>query len=140
MGSLLAARLLRLPASHARVFGALQVLIGLAVMATLHLPPGLWRRLGDDSWIYVAVLLVPAVLSGASFPIAVRLWVDDPSRAGIGVGRVAAINTVGGILGSLAFGFAGLPIPNSGKSSSLLTHRPSSRDKVAEKPLPNEKV
>ena len=36
--------------------------------------------------------------------------VEDASRASIGTGRMAAINTLGGILGSLLIGFVGLPV------------------------------
>ncbi len=51
------------------------------------------------------VLLLPAVLAGMSFPLAIRMAVDHPGRAGAGVGRMIAFNTIGGIAGSLATGF-----------------------------------
>ena len=44
--------------------------------------------------------------------------VDDPVLAGVGVGRMSAVNTIGGIAGSLAIGFAALP--RLGLQTSLL--------------------
>ena len=90
-------------------FGALQILIGLGVLAVMLLPPAAWQRLGTGLGVYFTLLLLPAVLSGASFPIAVRLATEAPSRLGYEVGRVAAINILGGIAGSLLAGFIGLP-------------------------------
>ena len=50
------------------------------------------------------------MLSGATFPLAVRMVVSDAALAGVGVGRIAAVNTLGGIVGSLAVGFAALRV------------------------------
>jgi spermidine synthase len=109
LGSWIAARLFdRLP-SRAALFGALQVLVGLAVLALMLLPPRFWDRLGEGLALYSVLLLPPAILAGASFPLAVRMVVEDPALAGIGVGRIAAFNTLGGIVGSLAVGFGALP-------------------------------
>ncbi len=56
------------------------------------------------------VLMAPAaLLMGAAFPLAVRTLVADPGRLGAPVGQVYAVNTVGGILGSLAAAFLLLP-------------------------------
>src|SRR5262245_21664639 len=54
------------------------------------------------------LLFVPAVLLGAAFPAALRLVVDA-GKVGRDVGAVAAVNTVGGIVGSLATGFVLVP-------------------------------
>ncbi|GJG96953.1 fused MFS/spermidine synthase [Cupriavidus pauculus] len=51
----------------------------------------------------LCVVFVPTLLLGAAFPYVVRLSVD-PSRAGSGVGAVLALNTLGGIVGSVLAG------------------------------------
>jgi spermidine synthase len=109
IGSILASRFFDRALSRARYFGALQVLTGISVLTVMMLPPDTWQRMGKELWICFIFLLPPAVLSGASFPLAVRMVVADVSRASIGTGRMAAINTLGGILGSLLVGFVSLP-------------------------------
>jgi spermidine synthase len=67
------------------------------------------RLLRTEAGLVVALLLVPTSLSGAVFPVAVRLLADASGGTGRPVGRVLAWNTVGGIVGSLAAGFLALP-------------------------------
>lgn len=55
-----------------------------------------------------AVVLLPTLAYGAMFPLAARL--ADPRGRGPAVGRVYAFNTAGGVAGSLAAGFALLPL------------------------------
>src|SRR5262249_49407407 len=55
-----------------------------------------------------SLILVPTVLLGAAFPAALRLIVDAGS-VGRGVGAALAVNTVGGIAGSVATGFVFIP-------------------------------
>lgn len=56
----------------------------------------------------LSIVFVPTLLLGAAFPYALRLAVG-PGRIGSGVGRVVAVNTVGGIAGTLLVGFALVP-------------------------------
>ena len=56
----------------------------------------------------LCIVFVPTVLLGAAFPYALRLAVGA-GRVGTGVGRVVALNTVGGIVGTLAVGFVLVP-------------------------------
>lgn len=56
----------------------------------------------------VAILLVPTMLLGAAFPAATRL-AAGAARIGGDVGTVAAINTAGGIAGTLLTGFVLVP-------------------------------
>ena len=56
-----------------------------------------------------AVVLAPTILLGAAFPAAVRLAVDA-GHAGRGVGTVVALNTAGGIAGTLLTGFVLVPV------------------------------
>jgi spermidine synthase len=55
-----------------------------------------------------AILLVPTTLLGAAFPAAARLAVGN-ERVGGEVGAVAAVNTTGGIAGTLLTGFVLVP-------------------------------
>ena len=56
------------------------------------------------------VLMLPSpVFSRATFLLAVHLVAVDPGLVALIVGRIAAINTCDGIVGSLVAGFAGLP-------------------------------
>ena len=57
-----------------------------------------------------AVLLVPSVALGATFPIAVRVAVASPTRPGGPAGRLYGANTAGAAIGSLAAGFVLIPV------------------------------
>ncbi|MGH7893864.1 MAG: fused MFS/spermidine synthase, partial [Candidatus Binatia bacterium] len=81
--------------TYARVFGA---------TGSLPLAVG-----GQLVWAPLALLFVPTVLLGAAFPAAARL-ACGPERVGRDVGIVTALNTVGGIGGTLATGFVALPV------------------------------
>ena len=110
LGSFLASRLFDRSTPRARYFGLFQILTGLLVLIAMTLPQTFWSGVKNELVMYFLLLLLPAVLSGASFPLAVRMVVENASRASSGTGRMAAINTLGGILGSLLIGFVGLPI------------------------------
>ena len=127
LGSLLIARIGDRTKRRAFIFGAAHILGALSVWCLVMLPAAWWQgtmsKLNSPShiWIFLLLLLFPAFLSGVSFPLAIRLVVDTPSLAGVGVGRMYAINTVGGIAGSLAVGFFFLPHAGLQKSMFLTT-------------------
>ncbi|OLL28666.1 spermidine synthase [Burkholderia sp. SRS-W-2-2016] len=56
----------------------------------------------------LCVVFVPTLLLGAAFPFALRLHVE-PRHMGRDVGAVVALNTAGGILGTLLTGFLLVP-------------------------------
>ena len=115
LGSLAAAVIFDRTTRHALVFGAVQIAIAIAVLGVLMLPARLWHGLldpvdlGTQMWIVVLILLGPAVLSGMSFPLAIRMVVRHAADAGPDVGRMSALNTAGGIGGALGTGFLLLP-------------------------------
>jgi spermidine synthase len=115
LGSAVSGRLFDTVRHRALAFGAAQVVTGLSVVAALHLPPAFWRAWLDPTDLRAQVaaalllLLLPAFCSGLSFPLAVRMVVEQPAQSGAGVGRMTALNTAGGIVGSLATGFWALP-------------------------------
>jgi len=51
------------------------------------------------------VMLVPATLIGATFPLVGQIAVSDLRKAGSDVGRIYAVNTLGNVLGALLPGF-----------------------------------
>jgi spermidine synthase len=57
-----------------------------------------------------AMLLVPSVALGGTFPIAVRVAVASPTRLGGPTGRLYGANTAGAAVGSLAAGFVLIPV------------------------------
>ena len=56
------------------------------------------------------ILLIPALLMGAAFPLFVRVYIRRSGNVGQGVGSIYAVNTMGGIFGSIAMGFLIIPI------------------------------
>ena len=112
-----------------RLFGSIELGIGVCVLllplASLLAPKlfGTWvwvgtRLLNDDFAVASVVsmfaisgifILIPTVLLGATFPVAVRICTPAVGRAGFGTGRVYAANTAGAILGSLLAGFVMVP-------------------------------
>lgn len=56
----------------------------------------------------LTVIFVPTLFLGAAFPAALRLIVSD-GHVGQGVGKVAALNTLGGIAGTVLTGFVLVP-------------------------------
>lgn len=56
------------------------------------------------------IMILPTVLFGASFPLAVKLFVKEHKELGQETGVLYAFNTVGNILGSFCAGFLLLPL------------------------------
>ncbi|HME57530.1 MAG TPA: hypothetical protein VKF63_04275, partial [Terracidiphilus sp.] len=112
-----------------RLFGLLELGLGASVAAlailTYFVPPFFSRLL--FRWIgvsetnfgfgYVAaqfvvsagLILVPTLLMGATFPVAVRICTPSLKAVGRGVASVYAANTVGAILGALFGGMVLIP-------------------------------
>ncbi|SFN11537.1 spermidine synthase [Variovorax sp. OV329] len=67
----------------------------------------------------LAVVFLPTVLLGAAFPVALRLVVDA-RQVGRGLGRVVALNTLGGIVGTLLAGFVLVPLLGLVRALGLL--------------------
>lgn len=67
----------------------------------------------------LAVVFVPTLFLGAAFPAALRLIVAD-GHVGQGVGVVAALNTLGGIAGTVLTGFVLVPQLGLMRTLSLL--------------------
>lgn len=100
------------------IFGWIQVLLGvlsplaLPLLFAIDNPQAMSRSLMGISehafplvltsfGVAFLVMLLPAALIGATFPLAGQLAVRELSRTGASVGRVYAINTAGNVLGAL---------------------------------------
>jgi spermidine synthase len=67
----------------------------------------------------IGVVFVPTILLGAAFPVALQLTVG-PERMGRDVGAVVALNTAGGIVGTLLTGFLLVPALGLVRTFSVL--------------------
>jgi spermidine synthase len=93
--------------------GVLQAGIGLLTMLAVYLPIGRLDAIYDAGvrsgfnvlWILAALLLLPAILMGATFPLAAQSIVADLREVGGQVGRACSLNTLGCVLGLLCSGF-----------------------------------
>ena len=121
LGSFIASLFFDKASNRAFYFGVFQVLTAFSVLILMRLDPAFWEKIENEFWIISLLLLAPAVFSGASFPLAIRMVVDTSIDASAGTGKMAAINTLGGILGSLLIGFLGLPFFGLQKCLLFLT-------------------
>ncbi len=103
-----------------RLFGLLHVGIGVSVAAGIALVPwlpGLRASLLAGAvdpvhglfLVAAPVVLVPAALFGAAFPVLIRIHARRASDVGAGMGRAVACNTAGSIAASLLVGFVFVP-------------------------------
>jgi spermidine synthase len=119
LGSAIGARVL-----SARAFGALQLLIALACLGSLHLLgrlPGFFGRVFHDrvtslgSFSGTALgaaaiaILPPTILIGACFPVAVR-WLGAHAGAVRASGLLLATATAGSMVGALVACFVSIPL------------------------------
>ncbi|MEJ2206124.1 MAG: fused MFS/spermidine synthase [Gemmatimonadota bacterium] len=108
--------------------GLIEVLIGLSAVLAIptlnHLTP-VFERMADVSiddpmlhWKWMgmrfvnalSVVLVPTILMGMAFPVASKICATRVSSVGTALGNVYAVNTVGGVLGSVLAGFVLIPL------------------------------
>jgi len=55
------------------------------------------------------VMLLPTLLMGMAFPLVAKIYAQSPGILGKAIGNVYALNTLGGVAGSLAAGFLLIP-------------------------------
>lgn len=125
LGSLLVARLRDFRfwkrISAGTLFGFFQILSALFMVLFLFQPAAFWRGLGEGLTPFFLLMLPSAILSGACFPLANRMVLDDPRFSAVSVGRMTAFNTAGGITGSLVAGFLLLPVLGLATGVKILT-------------------
>jgi spermidine synthase len=117
-----------------RAFGWIQLGIAASTLASLPLinsgaAQGWLTGWGRHWFVLIAlrfgvslsIMLVPALLIGMSFPLAVKIWTRDIRRLGTSVGQIYGANTAGNILGAALGGFVLLPVFGLQKGVVLLT-------------------
>ena len=70
---------------------------------------GYGRLMAIELALAAGVMLVPTLLLGAMFPLAIRVCAPTVRRLGRSVGTVYAVNTIGAIVGSFCAGWALIP-------------------------------
>ena len=128
LGSFLCSRVLGRIRNPIFLLGLVEFLTAISVLVSIALLSKLWhidyvlilKMVGErvSFWREAAahfidgaiVLLVPAVLMGTIFPIAVKICARSWKAVGRRVGQVYACNTVGCVAGSFAAGFVMVPL------------------------------
>lgn len=99
-------------------FAILQSTSALLTLWLLHLPVNFWLYLKQfGPFPYLVLMLPPAIISGASFPLANRIVINDTSQVAHQVGLMTAFNIFGCITGSIVTGF--LLLPEYGLDASI---------------------
>jgi spermidine synthase len=92
----------------------------LILYASLFAGNKFWNFQLAEFLMVAAVVLVPAILMGASFPSASRLYLGHGGGAARTVGVLYAANTLGAICGTLTGGFVFLAQPGIGSQKALI--------------------
>ncbi|MFO8173124.1 MAG: fused MFS/spermidine synthase [Longimicrobiales bacterium] len=69
-----------------------------------------WKWMGLRFVNSLSVMLLPTLFMGMAFPLAGKLYAREVKRVGTALGDLYAVNTIGGVLGSLLAGFALIPL------------------------------
>jgi Predicted spermidine synthase with an N-terminal membrane domain len=122
VGGAIASRFVDRQQNRMALFGYLQLAIGTSSILMLfifsRLRTLIERFTMPDSYSGVVraeffaasvTMLIPTLLIGAIFPVAVRIYGDQRDDVGARVGRLYAFNTFGSMLGSLLAGFVLIP-------------------------------
>jgi spermidine synthase len=133
LGSMIVARWVGSTKRLFITFGIIEVFIGFFALLSIPVFGNLGVSVGGASsytetnqWLWVLtrfgrsflMMLIPTVLMGMTIPIATSIYTKGKTGVGSAVGRVFAINTMGGVLGSIMAGF--LLIPLIGISGSIM--------------------
>jgi spermidine synthase len=134
LGTVFFARMVTRMQDLVKVFGLLQIGIGISALVAL---PFFGEIPFVNRWVYqnwdidfsavqlsnlliiFSLLFFPTFFMGGQFPVVVKLLTRNLSNLGSDVGRVYASNTVGTIVGSFVGGFFMIPI--LGIQNSILT-------------------
>ena len=125
IGGLLVARWIDGRRDLVSLFAGLEVAVGMSAIAVLHLfgvlaswlyterasYSGSWlSTLGREYLLFFAVMLVPAILMGMTFPVVSMLCTRDLSRVGRRIGVIGHLDTIGSIFGASIAGFLLIPV------------------------------
>jgi len=125
--------------NHSKVFGIVQILVGLAGLSTIILFSQIdsypifdivgffkstlsWKKLiFTEILLSAMIMLVPTILMGMTFPLISRIFTQNVKVVGKTIGTIYAINTVGCILGSFFTGFFLVKIFGTQKTIVLIS-------------------
>lgn len=127
LGSLVVARFIDRARRLVGWLGVVQALIGISAILAIPILNNLtpvFEAMADVSidamlpwkWMVarlvksLAVMLVPGLLIGMTFPIVTKIYTRNIERVGTALGNVYSINTVGGVIGSAVAGFVLVPL------------------------------
>ncbi len=116
--SLVSPRLDRL-VNRSRILGWLQFLTGLSILILMSLAPSTWRGVGPELTTCFLLFLPTAIFSGAAFPLAIRMVVDNSRLGSLGTGKMVAVSSLGGVAGSIVVGL--YLLPSFGLENGLFT-------------------
>lgn len=122
LGSFVAGKLVDRHGDPVGAFAVMEILIGLSALTGMLVlrgtleAEGLWvmREQASSGWLgdvgrmfeaSFAVMFVPTLLMGATFPLAGKAYVRSVREVGQDIGAVYSVNTLGAILGAFAAGF-----------------------------------
>lgn len=89
----------------ASVPSVFEIMAGTTVDSTLP-----WRWMGMRFLNVLVVILVPTLLMGMAFPLAAKIYATRLDSLGTSLGNLYAVNTLGGVMGSLLAGFVLIPL------------------------------
>lgn len=125
VGSLLIAKFIDKKRDLLLLFAGIETAIGLMAIAALALFPRIarvlsvwrltysenwWASLGKEYAIFFAVMLLPALLMGMTFPVVSKICTPHLKRLGTRIGEIGFLDTVGSIFGAFAAGFVLIPL------------------------------
>ncbi len=134
LGSFLIAKFIDRKKDLLSLFGFIEISIGLSVVLFLailgklsflidKMPPPFamsWGGMGMRFIISFLIMLVPATLMGATFPLVSKFYTRNLRKLGRRIGNLGFLDTVGSIFGSFAGGFILIPFLGIQKSILLL--------------------
>jgi spermidine synthase len=120
LGSLAITRLVDRSRHLLLLFGLCEVLIALFALISIPVfgnlgagfgvtPDSLWQWAGIRFGRSLLVMLLPTLIMGITFPIASKIYIRSAAGVGEAIGNIYSANTLGGVIGSLAAGFALIP-------------------------------
>jgi len=128
LGSMLIARFIDRRRGLLLVLGVVEILIGVSAIVAIPIlghstpvvqsmmsisptDPALnWKWIGARFATTLSVVLLPTLLIGTTVPLATKIYTRSVEAVGAALGRVYSVNTVGGVLGSVAAGFLLIPL------------------------------
>jgi spermidine synthase len=134
VGSVVISRFIDRLRDPVKVFGAIEILLGLSALVAVLLIDRMFDIMGflkenvqgASWWLYMSTLFLlafifmflPTFFMGAAFPLAARIYSRGLDTLGKKVGNIYSINTLFGIAGSLITGF--LLVPSLGIQRSMV--------------------